>query len=92
MDSDVEPPTVATENIECEPNEVRFERSRYVVVSGLASGLGTPSVLGTRPLPGTTWGQNMPPWWSVLSKSLLDSTMTTPSCQSLSTARRMAEE
>ena len=79
VDSDVLPPLVATENTLCTPQLVRSDRLQYgpgILCSTAPA--GTPEVFGTRPLPGSTFPQNIPPWWSVESKSLLDSTTMTP--------------
>ena len=60
-----------------------------MVVSAFARPPGRPLELGTRPFPGRTCGQNMLPWWSVESKSLEDSAITTPWRHAYSTAWRM---
>ena len=79
VDSDVEPPFVATEKTLCGPKEVSFERVHSGPGMPFRTGpVGTPAVFGTSPLPGSTLPQNMPPWWSAESKSLLDSTTITP--------------
>ena len=78
--SDVLPPLVATENMLCTPKDVRSERVQKgpAIFDNVEEGFGTPEVLATRALPGSTLPQNIPPWWSVESKSLLDSTTMTP--------------
>src|SRR5215216_2237051 len=96
-DSDVVPPCVAALNMLCVPHDVYPARERYVVVSWFwrAAELGAmsnPCVFATSPLPGSTCCQNIPPWWSIESKSLDDSAMTVPLSQTRSTAWRMNDE
>jgi hypothetical protein len=65
----------------CVPQLVSLARTHFV-----------PEPSASAPFPGTTPGQNMPPWWSVESKSLLDSTIATPRAASVSTTWRMNDE
>ena len=74
-------PCPATENMLCGPQLVSLARIHLV-----------PLVSAMTPLPGTTSGQYMPPWWSVESKSLLDSTITTPRLWMASIVCRMKDE
>jgi len=89
VEVEVEPPRVATEVKFFVPQLVCPERARNVEVSALAAGPSIPLAFGVRPLPGTTCGWNMPPWWSTESKSLEASAITTPRLQIASTAWRM---
>ena len=80
VEADVDP-SPGIVNMWWVPQLVSFARTHRVP-------LGSASA----PLPGTTPGQNIPPWWSVESKSLLDSTIATPRAASVSTTCRMNDE
>src|SRR5213593_3479120 len=87
-DVDVVPDTETMLRVPHEVCPERWRNVRVVVSPGTQNcepgkQLGTgspPSFSLTTPLPATTCGQYMPPWWSVESKSL-EARATTMSCR-----------
>ncbi len=97
VDSEVEPPFVDAENMLCGPPRglagALAVRGREVLTGDCDPGaMSRPWVLETRPLPGSTCGWNIPPWWSVESKSFDDSTITAPRFHARFTAWFMNDE
>ena len=88
-------PLVSTDTHCFVPHEVSPERRRKFVAclfSGWPGRAGSPAESATSELQPRTCGQNIPPWWSVESKSFVATLPGTPCSQVYSTAWRMKLE